>query len=767
MCFQLTGRTAGREPSYSTETMQRHFCKIKCCAPCSYCPRAFAKERIKSRGSRLSFLSNRLYSKICERCFLCHSIVVFPTCNKCKKCCHNSTCRGSTLKLLASLAGAGSRSEGCSNFERGLPPPLSDSTQTHKVSHSRKLLCQSPQGQLPDGGITSAYRQKCSGTSSKSKVTRVFQLALSSSETKQPVETYFRPEQAKSLPQGGEIQNGDTGNHQVLTPTRGMGHIHRLPGRLFPYTNTGTVQEIFEISCPRSDIPVQGSAVRSIHSTLGVYCGRKRSETDGHTQLYKNPPVPRRLVSESQIPPSLSPAYPSPSTNVPRPWLGGKFREIRTDPKTSFQLCGVPVRPPVRPGPTHTGPVAGPTGKDTVAAATTGMSGPAVHVPDRLTDYHRKASTPRSVTYGTHPVASQKQLAGTRIAGEGHSNTQDPSPSPTMVAGGEQCAPRSTIIPNTTYSANIYRRIKRRVGRSLRRTHCKRVLVPSRKQTAYKLSGTESSLSGFKRVPGSLYQQNSSDSDRQHYSSVLHKQGRGYEVGPAVCPSVENFDLVHQETCDHQSMTHSRPVKHGSGQTVQARPNYSNRMVAPPRVFQTICSRWHRPQVDLFATRFNNKLPLFVSPVPDSLATAVDALSLPWEDLDVYAFPPVAILGKVVEKLWDSPCKRMILIAPGWPNMPWFWDLVTMSSQIPLSLPSLPNLLTQPFNQIPHRNLTNLNLHAWLLEPQQSKNKDSLKQWQQGLRLLKEDQPDQSMRQSGPFLQSGASLIRWTSGHPL
>ena len=131
-------------------------------------------------------------------------------------------------------------------------------------------------------------------------------------------------------------------------------------------------------------------------------------------------------------------------------------------------------------------------------------------------------------------------------------------------------------------------------------------------------------------------------------------------------------------------------------------------------VFQAICSRWHRPQIDLFATRFNNKLPQFVSPVPDSLAVAVDALSLRWEDLDAYAFPPAAILSKVVEKLQDSPCKRIILIAPGWPNMPWFWDLVTMSSQIPLSLPNMPNLLTQPFNQIPHRNLTNLNLHAWL-----------------------------------------------------
>ena len=186
-----------------------------------------------------------------------------------------------------------------------------------------------------------------------------------------------------------------------------------------------------------------------------------------------------------------------------------------------------------------------------------------------------------------------------------------------------------------------------------------------------------------------------------------------------------------------------------------------------PEIFQQICNQWHRPQVDLFATRFNHKLPQFVSPVPDSLAIAVDALTLQWGDLDAYAFPPTAILGKVVEKLLDSPCKRLILIALGWPNMPWFWDLVTMSSQVPLCLPNLPNLLTQPFNQIPHRNLTTLNLHAWLLEPQKSRHRASLRQWQQELRLLKESRLDRSMRQSGPSLQSGASLIRWTSGHHL
>ena len=111
-------------------------------------------------------------------------------------------------------------------------------------------------------------------------------------------------------------------------------------------------------------------------------------------------------------------------------------------------------------------------------------------------------------------------------------------------------------------------------------------------------------------------------------------------------------------------------------------------------VFDQICRRWHKPEVDLFATKFNRKLPRFVSPVPDLLAWKVDALSVPWQDLDAYVFPPVALLGKVVSKLMDQGFHRVILIAPGWPNMPWFWDLVSMSVQIPLSLLRVGNLLT-------------------------------------------------------------------------
>ena len=169
-----------------------------------------------------------------------------------------------------------------------------------------------------------------------------------------------------------------------------------------------------------------------------------------------------------------------------------------------------------------------------------------------------------------------------------------------------------------------------------------------------------------------------------------------------MCPTVENPVLVHQETGNSQSTSHPRPAKSDSRQAIQTWLDDSNRMVPSPRGVPSYMLR---------------VAPAPGGPIPDPQAWAVDALSLSWEDLDPYAFPPAATLDKVVEKLQDFPCNRIKLIAPGWPNMPWFWDLVAMSSQIPLCPPSLPNLVSQPFNQTLHRNLANLNLHAWLLEP--------------------------------------------------
>ena len=155
-----------------------------------------------------------------------------------------------------------------------------------------------------------------------------------------------------------------------------------------------------------------------------------------------------------------------------------------------------------------------------------------------------------------------------------------------MVAARGQWPYRPTITPNKTCSANIYRHIKRRVGRSPKRTHCRRHLVPSGKQVAYQLPRTQGSLSSLTRVPRPLHTQDSTCRDRQHHSGVIHKQRRRHEVGPTLCFTMENLDLVRQKSSNSKSPTHSRPAECGRRQAIQARPDHPNSGLSFRRSFK-------------------------------------------------------------------------------------------------------------------------------------------------------------------------------------
>jgi hypothetical protein len=62
---------------------------------------------------------------------------------------------------------------------------------------------------------------------------------------------------------------------------------------------------------------------------------------------------------------------------------------------------------------------------------------------------------------------------------------------------------------------------------------------------------------------------------------------------------------------------------------------------------------------------------VWLPPVPDPLAFAVDAMSLSWDGMFAYAFPPFRFLLQVLLKIKQSDCK-IILIAPAWPKQAWF-----------------------------------------------------------------------------------------------
>ena len=68
-----------------------------------------------------------------------------------------------------------------------------------------------------------------------------------------------------------------------------------------------------------------------------------------------------------------------------------------------------------------------------------------------------------------------------------------------------------------------------------------------------------------------------------------------------------------------------------------------------PQAFKQIYPRWFTPHVDLFATYLTHKLPLYVSPIPDPKAWDIDALNINWTGLTAYAYPPTALLHRVIQ----------------------------------------------------------------------------------------------------------------------
>ncbi len=120
---------------------------------------------------------------------------------------------------------------------------------------------------------------------------------------------------------------------------------------------------------------------------------------------------------------------------------------------------------------------------------------------------------------------------------------------------------------------------------------------------------------------------------------------------------------------------------------------------------------WGRPTIDLMATELTAQLPTYISPYPDPHAFAVDAMSCDWTGMDAYIFPPWSMLSAVLNKITREDCV-ITLIAPRWPNRPWFPVLLGLLIDVPVALPRRPDLLSMPHNDRAYAQIHSLDLHA-------------------------------------------------------
>ena len=111
----------------------------------------------------------------------------------------------------------------------------------------------------------------------------------------------------------------------------------------------------------------------------------------------------------------------------------------------------------------------------------------------------------------------------------------------------------------------------------------------------------------------------------------------------------------------------------------------------------------------------NHQLPVYFSPILNPMSAGTDAMLQAWDGLEVYAFPPFAVIPQILLKLRQSQGISMTLVTPFWPQKIWFLELLDLLVEVPVVLPLRRDLLCQPHFHRLHQNLRMLHLTAWRL----------------------------------------------------
>jgi hypothetical protein len=138
------------------------------------------------------------------------------------------------------------------------------------------------------------------------------------------------------------------------------------------------------------------------------------------------------------------------------------------------------------------------------------------------------------------------------------------------------------------------------------------------------------------------------------------------------------------------------------------------------KYFEKICDLFYLPTIDLFATCHTSQCPKFVSWFPSPGALWVDAFTETWNDVGLYAFPPFKLLTRVLKKIRHDKF-ICIVVAPDWPNQPWYPLFQQLRISEVIILHPTKDLLFCPYSNRNHPLSLNTRLMAAVLSINHSK----------------------------------------------
>ena len=483
------------------------------------------------------------------------------------------------------------------------------------------------------------------------------------------MEASNRPKQAQHFSTCRKVQDGISRVHQDLPDSRGMGIVDRSIGRLPSHPNTSTIKEMPTILSQVSGVPIHIPPIWTGHSPPGLYNDRKGSQTHGPLQRTQTSSIPGRLADQVSVSRESPSEHSDSGRSNPVLEVDHKSGKVRTESYSGVFVRGLRVPPRFSPCKTHSREMAQTSGFDPTTQVKTCFDCKMFDVSNWVASLNG-GNGPRGTTlHEALLVSPQGALKISSTTGQPPSLDRSHLCTPRLVAEPCKRDERLRHSSQRPQCPTLYRRLKRRLGRSLRTKFYTRSLQEK---------GLHINVLELKAVFLALrhFKDQCQDqtvlvaTDNSTVVAYINKQGGTHSA--EMCALLWRI----MTWCHHSHITLKARHIPGCLNVMADLLSWSNQVQSTewslhPQVFKQICQKWFTPHMDLFATHLNHKLPLYMSPIPDPKAWDIDGLNIDWTGLTAYAYPPMALLHRVIQKIRQCNC-LITLIAPGWPGMPWF-----------------------------------------------------------------------------------------------
>ena len=244
--------------------------------------------------------------------------------------------------------------------------------------------------------------------------------------------------------------------------------------------------EIPKVLLQVTGVPVHLPPIRTSHSPPGLYNDCKGSETNGPLQRTQSSPIPGRLAD--QVP--VSGGSPSEHSGGGRPnsvlGLDNKSGKIRTETYSGVFVCGLRIPSRFSPCKTHSREITQTSGFDPKTQVKTCFDCKMFDVANWVACLNGENCPGGTPSHETLSVSSQGALEISSVNGQPPSLDRSHCSQPRLVAKSlkrdERCRPSSQGPQYPT----LYRRLKRRLGRSLRSNFYKGSVVRSGNKATHK-----------------------------------------------------------------------------------------------------------------------------------------------------------------------------------------------------------------------------------------------------------------------------------------